>query len=441
MPPSQTMENGSSNNNHGNLVAAADLIRQLDSAFSDMNTSVVEGARDAEDARKNARRAAELARRFASGKNPTTTLDEWEAEEAEATGFTRQLQPPPAPVPPQHHHHHNNDHVTSTPRKSPRQAHNNINGETPLSNARSNRLNKNAERLAQQHAEDLLQVTLELERTKQQLEEEQMTHDETKSALQQTRAKNHQLETEMEKLLNDMETAREHNGRRLDTVEDDLHRAQERILQAEEDADMAYDIAKEKDAERAKMEEWLHRALEEIQGLRDYIASSSQQGAAAPPVEEVEEKEEDYVTPRNATGRRVHFEDEAPSSVSSSRNPPSTGRSAIVAAGRQLLQQNRTTSTSEESAQRRRRLRDRLQGLEDLTTRSAPAKSNSLGQAVEALDVCRKAAQILKESGYRLNLAGRWWNPVSDEVDHHAELHLETLARHYTAAVEVGDSY
>ena len=127
------------------------------------------------------------------------------------------------------------------------------------------------------HADELLQVTLELERTRQQLEAEQMAHDETQSALQQSKTLQRQRETELERLLHQMETDREDGGRRLDAVERDLHRAESRVQEAEQDADLAYEIAKEKAGAKDQMEEWLHRALAEIQGLRDYIAAVTAQ--------------------------------------------------------------------------------------------------------------------------------------------------------------------
>jgi hypothetical protein len=76
--------------------------------------------------------------------------------------------------------------------------------------------------LAQAHAEDILSLSLELERTKQRLESEQMAHDETKSVLEQSKAKNRLFEAQMEKMLSDMETQRESGGRNVDMLEEEL---------------------------------------------------------------------------------------------------------------------------------------------------------------------------------------------------------------------------
>lgn len=512
------MSNSSSSNHSSEWVsgAASQLIQQLDAALGDMNSSIVEGARDAEEARKNARRAAELARRFAAktnaGGNSSNIDDDWDAPtQLSLHENGGPLQPPPAPSPPKQQPYMNGDATAvSTP------SHNTSNNSSfPFSNnsARAHRLHKTAERLAQQHADELLQVTLELERTQQSLEAEQMAHDETRSALQQSKSKQHQLEHQVETLLNDMETARCDAGLRLDQLQDDLERARERVAEAEEDADLAYEIAKSKEAERAKMEEWLHRALSEIQGLREYIANSDQQqpetateedGTAdcfhdylpdqKTPTHGSSSSDGDNTTGSSAKPRRVRFQFDGEdgdnqetttpaaassanvgsSSTSSQQHRRPTSRSAMVAAGRQLLQQHRSQSpvSAEASAQRRRRLRSRLQGMilegdddniadpdgllaglsspasQNYSSSNKPKRPHGLGQAVEALDVCRHAAQVLKESGCRLHLTGRWWNDKSEDTnddndnnaqqrDHHDEIHLDTLARHYTAAVEV----
>ena len=46
------------------MTAAADLIRTLDSAYLEMSSLSASAARDAEDARRNAREASEVARRY-----------------------------------------------------------------------------------------------------------------------------------------------------------------------------------------------------------------------------------------------------------------------------------------------------------------------------------------------------------------------------------------
>jgi hypothetical protein len=55
------LQNGGDN---ASLTAAADLIRTLDSAFAEMSSLSVCAAKDAEDARRNARAASEMARRY-----------------------------------------------------------------------------------------------------------------------------------------------------------------------------------------------------------------------------------------------------------------------------------------------------------------------------------------------------------------------------------------
>jgi hypothetical protein len=467
MPPSSAMESALPHTNNEGLVATAavDLIRQLDAAFADMSSYVVAGARDAEEARKNARVASELARRFSSKKSLAYLNDPW-TEEIPVLAKPQQAPPPPPAAA-------YSAYQNGTPFSSPHLT--TVVTEPPSSSARSKRLHKTAERLAVAHAEDLLHVTLELERTKHSLENEQMSHDETKAAWQRAKQKNGQLEAQIEKLLQDMETAREESGRKIDQLEHDMQRAEHRIETAEYEAAMATDICIQADEQKEETERLLQRALAEINLLKEHIAASHsaedlQSYLYDPaPGHGVEEEKFDAQQHRQ---RRVRFHDDvvaaAPPRDDSSAPPPHHAdrpSRALVAAGRQLL--HRTFSShdggaamvsrhsTEASAARRQRLRHRLQTLgmdDDLgdddfdkvddsghghrRRRRSDYLSNS--SAVEALDICRNAAQILKESGRRLNLTGRWFHDgpttTSTVTD---EIHLETLAKHYTTLVEV----
>jgi flagellar motility protein MotE (MotC chaperone) len=59
--------------------------------------------------------------------------------------------------------------------------------------------------------------------------------------------------------------------RKVDLLEDELARSQFRVTAAEEDAQVALDLAKENAEGRQQLEGWLQKALQEIQMLREHI--------------------------------------------------------------------------------------------------------------------------------------------------------------------------
>jgi hypothetical protein len=475
-----------------NLVAteAADLIRQLDAAFGDMNASILAGAMEAEEARKNARVAAELARRFSRG-NPSVgggvDLISWSADGGSRTSpaqkSPRLSSSEKTASSPQVHNGWSPMSHTGF-RRSPlannntaaKSRHAATDGYASTSNDNSHDMpssnsqrtsTKIAERLAATHAEELLQVSLELERTKRQLEAEQMRHDETKSALQQVKQKNAVAEEHLERLLQDMETAREENGRRIDILEDDLQRAHERIQTAEMEAATAMDICVQADQAKETSDQSLQRALAQINALKEYIA---QYHTADDYLRKSSTENEEDSSERR---RRVRFQvdedaalpttsmewDALQTSSSSSSVANDRPSRALVAMGRQILQRSFSNdpdtpfvsqTAMEASIERRQRLRNRLEALgvegndnqdnafAPATTRPSREGRQLLSSAVDALSICRNVAQVVKESGRRLNLSGRWFvegqGATSSVAD---EIHLETLVKHYATMVEV----
>jgi hypothetical protein len=415
--------------------AAADLIRSIDNAFAEINSLSVDAAREAEEARSNARIASELARRYRAGSS---------LRDGEGGAFS--FHPGSSP--------YYLDSLVAN--GSDLYGHNNANGRIPDSDTDSLRKRKNgsaaADRLAKSHAEDVLSLSLELERVKRSLEAEEMAHDVTKSAMAQTKARNTQLETQIEKLLNDMETQREGNGRTVDDMEHELDRARMRVDLAEEDAELALDLAKTNAESREQLEEWLGKALEELEVLREHGGAPIASGISR------EEGSAQSTKPKHA----VHFADSPsffsePSPTNSATGSPANRPArSMVSAGRKILQrslgagsdedpgQNSVSVSPSKSAERRRRLRDRLKTSDEQNKNPKPSFLDHAGLATDqngqvppkkTTDACRNAARILKQSGERLSLSGRWWGETSD--DESDGVHLETLARHYCTSVEV----
>lgn len=462
--------NGTMVNNNKLSMSAADLIRTLDSSCSEMNLFALQGARDAEEAKKNARAAAELAQRFRSrssfpkGSGVVADLLNGTSSVSSSVGDHNFLQasssslsinlhganhpqnPVPPPPPP--------NSVPPPPPPPPASPHNQGTRPPPVRQQGSGRKRKNNNTVgkskasspsAERRAKDALSVSLELERTKQKYESEQMSHDETKSALKLAKSNNTQLTAQIEHLLNDMETQREKYGRKIDLLEQELERSRKRVELAEEDAQLALELAQGNAEKRDQLEVWLQRSLKEVKELR--------------------EREQQICIGKPTPSKRiVRFADESSTAILSPSTenkvievPPSTPSSrpsqSLVSAGRKLLQRslvdtnadlvpNSVDRTPEMSADRRRRLRNRLHSLSvdvEIRSPSSVASSPSLGASDEALEICRNTAKILKASGKRLNLSGRWWDSDGRQSKRVGldDIHLEALAKHYCTSVEV----
>lgn len=405
------VQNGGDN---ASLTAAADLIRTLDSAFAEMSSLSVCAAKDAEDARRNARAASEMARRYTARSFP--------------------LNPELSPLA-----------TTSTLLTRP-EMRNDMS--SPNRKRKNQLLPSSAERLAQSHAEDVLAVSLELERTKQDLENERREHDRALMACTEHRTKNKELEAQMEKLLADMEKQREDHGRLVDSMQDQLARAKVRVDAAEEDAQAALDLASNAATSKQEIESWLQKALEEVALLREQLEATHgnmRSGTATTPKKNSVRFAESptIVTVPNRDG--VTGVPPPPPSTPPLPSVSSPARS-MVAAGRNLLAAVRSPEskmhsivlTPQKSAERRQLLRDRLKALdEDVvvppTPKSSPKIGVDMGISQKAMDTCHMVAKILKDSARKLKLAGRWeFSNVRDDAEN-----VENLARRYCNSVEV----
>jgi hypothetical protein len=381
-------------------------------------------------------------------------------------------------------------------------------------------------------AEEMVALALELERAKQALEAEQMKHDETRSALQRASSKAAQLEGQMDQVLNDMETQRETLGRRVDSLEHELAHARMRLEAAEEDANLAFEIAKDNDERREEAERLLAVAQQEIDELKAQIAvlsrtrrpqpppppphlppptsiptprSQQQQSAAEMDVVDANKRASPKVVRFADNDQSRHFDAQSAMTASTtssnqahaSSSSPSSSRMdrSLVSSGREVLRQfaagvdplNVKDLSIEVLIERRRRLHDRMKSLDGHMGGSSPSQhsfstTSSLptfspmasplkdietflaasAESVQREAMIRGAVALLKASGRRLGLSGRWWNEASTEQastprrraaagtaagtpessfsdrgnTNHA-LALETLTRHYCTSVEV----
>lgn len=465
---------GSSSGNRGgpggggettSLTAAADLIRTLDSAFAEMSSLSACAAKDAEDARRNARAASEMARRYTARSFPSTPTGS--NATAGGTPMMRSPQPPPTPT------------TTTTPVSSTETG-----LKTPITELRvdtggagmmmldsisssggvgsissPNRKRKNqrtpssADRLAQSHVEDVLAVSLELERTKQELDQERREHDRTRMGFMEHRTKNIQLEAHIEKLLETMEKQREDHGRLIDSLRGELARTKSRVDAADEDAQAAIDLATEASASKQQVEAWLQKALEEIELLRNQLESVGVHAGSVMPTTPAPKKN----SVRFADSPTVVVVSNQDTSLAVVPPPPTSPPRSMVAAGRNLLASARSpnpkmhviTVSPQRSAERRKILRERLKALDEegaMPPTPSPIKSSLSPRisgaggiadvsalAQTAMDACHSVAGLLKESAMTLKLAGRWSSAsLPEDVEN-----VENLARRYCNAVEV----
>jgi hypothetical protein len=458
------------------LSDAASIIKTIDSASDEARQSAISASREVEEARKNARAASEVAKKFmALAGSSSFTID-----------TDRSLLPPES-------FDIRNGSPHSTPQKKqriPSSPLSNLNGRSPDRSWSSRRGSpvstshtSSSERVARANADAVVSLTLELDRYKHHLEAEQMAHDETRSALAQAKARNVHLEAQIEKLLNNMETQRENFGRKISLLQQDVSTAQMRVAAAEEDAQMALDLAKQNNDSRVEVEAVLEQALRQsetlqmelqsknmlIQSLTTNATTAPRPPPPPPPMSTPDLESHDAHV--RSSAKAVRFADSPAASIEihSEATPSKVGSRADVSLGRQLLQRAlnggspspslATTADAPSdldrgyhaSVERSQRLQETLKKnyLEvDIKTPSSVASSVTatpkddgrnephFSQPSNNAAVFQNVSAVLKASGKRLNLTGRLWNDKETSVSRNIK-ELETLARHYCTSVEV----
>ena len=299
---------------------AASLIQSLDIARTKMIGSAADAATEAETARRNARTAQEIARRYQSGsystfkmnaldtsassaasivttatmasssilitsrpKHPDITGlfknqnasdggdDEEKTFEGEGDspngnvggddnngGDNHRVPYTPSPRHSSPTHEHAENQIKSSDKKSGDAAQNRGDFHSPTS----------FERIAQHHADDLLQLTMELEKTKQELESEQRLRKQFHFSMLSMETKATKLESINEKLKEDIEKERKQSAAEISNLKMELKSSQMKLQAAEEDAQLALDLAKDSAEEREITEELLKKAKNEVEMLK-----------------------------------------------------------------------------------------------------------------------------------------------------------------------------
>jgi len=467
------------------LKAASDLIRSLDHAYAEMNSYAITTKRNAEDARRNARAASEIARRYSSNKNGNRKYSHLPSPANASVGassiisiggvsLTSPLRSPAyseAQLSTKSRGSYANwdegsktGAIVATTIEDSKVAITPIGGDhsvsgfsprgaTPMSttNANSNGRRRrqfkppsSTERLAQSHADEVLALSLELERSKQSLQTEQQLHDDSKAALAAARNKNKLLEEQLLKLKQQQESQRDN---RSEAMEQEMARAQYRVQAAEEDAQLALDLAKQNSQARQQMELRLADALKEVERLRQLNEAKSTNSGRSTPVKQVRFADQQAAEEKKAE----HDPQPQPQQEQQIVETPTRSRAprSMIAAGRHLLRRAKQADkpdvcttvdfTPTKSVERRRRLRERLQHLaasEDSpkpgTPTTALIASSPAARNLMYSDEVRSAAKLLQDSGKRLQLAGHWWRSKSAIQDNR----LEAMTRQYCQSVE-----
>jgi len=511
------------------LTDAADIIKSIDMVFAEASSSTITAAREVEEARRNARAASELAHRFMAPTGSSSSSPETKALLTEAfhssISTTRTFDANGSAKTPLTAYRGAGGETAATaaggavsstmngratagaPSSSPASRSSGRSSSGHYSKGGSRGAAPSGSSSVSQHssnnihaAEDLVALSLELDRTKQSLESEQMMHDETRSSLAQSKAKNAQLQAQIERLLNDMETQREDSGRRTDLLEQEVATYRMRVNAAEEDAQLALDIAKDNSTSREQVEDVLGQALQEIEDLRKEVSEKNSLLAQQvqprapvapppPPTQPPKSKSSKHVrfaSPLAIASGADEVEGGAAGSSSLATLTPPKAR-AMVATGRELLYRSLGSpspiraphivadyrSFASSVSERRQRFLDRLKHLNvDLASPatiptirraqlsiagvtpqigpSSPSGNDAIAPLLgtvttDFLRVGKNVANMLRASGKRMNLTGRWWSEDGDVADGGEDtgelesdiVNLETLTRHYCTSVEV----
>jgi hypothetical protein len=369
--------------------------------------------------------------------------------------------------------------TTSTPSSSQQQL-------QPLSSQQSSQLppscaktltymyidQSNTDKLAQSHAEDVLSLTLEIQNLREQLAKEQEQNGKAKIYLEQEEEKSVSLEMKMVQCKAETDMMKDEYEKEILCIREECELYKSKLSEAEQDATQALGIAKDSDEKMAQMEELLKKTLDEVEQLR---TQQQQQANQLPMIsEQYMEGSFDngsYGTPRRMSNRL---------STSVSSSSPYRRDKAVVTIGRNLLRQvaesddnmsdasestygdGSTTSNSSYLVTLTRRSQEKRQRLRDSMNRnneggptgrevvcfSSPSSQNGgldLGYGSAFIATVKTVSKIMKHSGKKLNLGGRWFNggkasamklkrkglrSDSDDLD------LESMTRNYCRSVE-----
>ena len=380
---------------------AAEIIKSIDLQASELNRTALDAAREGEEARQNARRAAALVRKYSkqqprrtSGSHITTKSSFMEISDRETTS-------PPPP-----------------------------------------RLTTQAK---------LLNLSLELERCQRALAEEKAQHAATQDALTQAQAAATQCQAEVEQVLHAQETLRQDLGRQLDEVKLELQTSQQRLQAADQDAALALELAQNNAHAREEMEAWyqecldrnheLEMALERYHSSAEEGGEEQQQHEHAGRLDEAEGSTNDGILPPDEKKNTDEDDDDDDDMVYTKPAVKSAATRTMVANGRLLLEEFRTVTNTSSGSTGRQVVTSPTKAVA-----RAQERRRHLAETLKPLDVpvhplsdaglYGRIVTLLRESGRRLSFPGHWWNPPPTESKAVTGEEAEILTKRYCQAVE-----
>jgi len=325
-----------------------------------------------------------------------------------------------------------------------------------------------SDQLAQSHAEDVLSLTLQIQNLQEQLQSEKESHVQTKEQLDTSNQNSIQLQKQFK---HEMETVKVYHEHEIQKWNSNYESCMHSRSLAEEDAQQALDLAKESDNKRVEMEGLLKNALDEIEQLRSSFDTGSITAASPLGGGSVTSPYYNHTTPygrdravvsmgRNLLRQVAEADDISSAFISRTDDGSTTSR---------MSNNSYLITLTRKSAEKRHRLRSQLQNSRNTTTSTGNEESSSsivsvsgkevlcfsspnsqnggldLGYGSAFISTVKKVAKILKHSGKKLNLGGRWFYNTSSAISLKRqkgssnsldEFDLESMARSYCTSVE-----
>eukprot|EP00956_Cyclotella_meneghiniana_P032946 scaffold92322_cov22-Cyclotella_meneghiniana.AAC.1 len=312
--------------------------------------------------------------------------------------------------------------------------------------------------LESSNAEDVLTLSLELERVRTQLATTTQHLSTSQSHISTLQSHNAHLQSELHRLHSELEEEREHNSNAVSSLQSKLQDEITRANAAEEDAAIALELAKDATNAKEECEEYLNRSVEEIdawkgrcEGLERELLNCQQQQMLN---ENQVEEEEDV--------KKVRFADESesggipppPPTTPSAKpwtstpvtTPQITPNKSSIASGRAYLYRHSPKKSPykeqvqdllKRTAETRRLLKEQIMSSPSskqlpsslalvttstttMNTTNAPSSLlpregsklslNEDGFASRQGAACRSVGKMIRDSGCRLKLNGKWFD-------------------------------
>jgi hypothetical protein len=339
------------------------------------------------------------------------------------------------------------------------------------------------------NAEDVLTLSLELERVRGQLSTTTQHLTTSQSHIATLQSHNAHLQSELNRLHSELESVRERSESELHNFQSKYNSEVVRANAAEEDATIALDLAKDATSAKEECEEWLNRSMEEIQlwkgrcgELERELASYRNQRSPMQNEDEpkkVRWEDESPASPvvsedighhhQSPSGRAIPPPPPPPPVESSSNGawstPQTTPSKSSIASGRAFLYRaspgpSPYKAQVQDLLKRTAETRRILQERRNTPTKPPPslaliampriASSRSLsvlnedGFASRQGAACRSVGKAIRDSGVRLELEGKWFGSVKTLTDGSSQpepviegvAELESMVREYCSNVE-----